>query len=182
MVSHSSSVRSPRTSLLSAKTSVESHPRPLGNPLCQHGLGQNEAWRDRRSGLVWARLPPKDASGDQDFVVETFSFEENCAVLERALRSLLDFNPELSIVLTVSPVAAWATFFDDDVVTRSFGNKCLLRAVASRMTEIFPERIGYFPSFEIVLADNSDTFKADNRHVKYGTVNRIFAALTNASR
>lgn len=144
-------------------------------------LGQNEAWRDRRSGLVWARLPPKDTAGDHDLAVETFTFEDNCARLERTLRRLLDFNPELSIVLTVSPVAAWATFFDDDVVTRSFGNKCLLRAVASRMIETFPERVGYFPSFEIVLADNRGTFKADNRHVKYGTVNRIFSALTKAS-
>lgn len=141
-------------------------------------LGQNEAWVDKKSGLAWARIPPKEAL-DVDrarFEARDFSFEENSRALEESFALLRKFNPELKILMTVSPVAAHATFCDPDVITRSFAGKCLLRAVAERAVRSLPN-VWYFPSFELTLACNPHTFKADNRHVKLATVDRIFGML-----
>jgi hypothetical protein len=138
-------------------------------------LGQNEAWTDRRSGLVWARRPPKTIfEADRErFDVKTFSFEEDALWLEDSLRRLRTLNRDLDVVLTVSPVASYATFSGTDAVTQSFAGKCVLRAVADRVIRLVP-RTWYFPAFEMALAYNPHTFRADNRHVKNSTVDRIF--------
>ena len=141
-------------------------------------LGQNEAWRDKESGLVWARIPPKETAQAKPgrFEPVEFAFEQDLAELKEALRLFRTVNPALKFLLTVSPVAAHATFLDPDVVTRSFAGKCLLRAVAERAVRETPD-CWYFPSFEIVLAYNPHAFNADNRHVKRATVDRIFGML-----
>lgn len=141
-------------------------------------LGQNEAWVDRRSGLAWADRPPSTLlEADRErFEARVFSFEEDVDRLEDALRRLRELNEDLDILLTVSPVASRATFCGSEAVTQSFAGKCVLRAVAERMTRVAP-RVWYFPAFEMTLAYNPHTLKADNRHVKNSTVDRIFELL-----
>jgi len=146
-------------------------------------VGQNEAWVDSKNGLVWGRIPPKDVlqSRSGDFRVREFSYDENREALEESIERLLTLNPKLRFLLTVSPVASYATFCDSDVVTQSFANKCVLRAVVH---DVVNRRRGiafYFPSFEIVLCDNPRNFRADNRHVKHSAVDRIFLALKRAA-
>ena len=135
-------------------------------------LGQNEAWTDPRSGLVWASRPHDPGA----FEVRTFPFEENVAWLEEALAHLRQLNPGLDVLLTVSPVGSVATFSDAEIITHSFAGKCLLRTVAERITRTVP-RVWYFPSFEMALACNPTTQMSDNRHVKYATIGRIFKLL-----
>jgi len=135
-------------------------------------LGQNDAWVERRSGLVWAR-PPFDRGA---FEVRTFSFEDNVTWLEEAIVRLSGLNPQLDVLLTVSPVGSPATFADDEIITHSFAAKCLLRTVAERITRTVP-RVWYFPSFEMALAYNPTMQMSNNRHVKYATIDRIFALL-----
>jgi hypothetical protein len=141
-------------------------------------LGQNEAWEDSRSGLAWARIPPKSTLEAEPgrFRPRDYSFEENRASVVAALADFRKVNAELDFLITVSPVAAHATFCDEDVVTRSFAAKCLLRAVADRVVRE-TLRCWYFPSFELALAYNPHSFNADNRHVKRATVARIFGLL-----
>jgi hypothetical protein len=141
-------------------------------------LGQNEAWVDRHSGLVWARRPPNElleVDGGR-FEPKAFSFEDDVNWLEDSLNRLRRLNGDLDIVLTVSPVASYATFCGAEAITQSFAGKCVLRAVAERITQSVP-RVWYFPSFEMALAWNPHTLKADNRHVKNATVDRIFNLL-----
>ncbi|HEY6843038.1 MAG TPA: GSCFA domain-containing protein, partial [Thermoanaerobaculia bacterium] len=141
-------------------------------------LGQNEAWFDRRSGLVWARRPAQEIldAHRERFEVRAFSFEADCAWLEDALTRLRQHNQDLDVMLTVSPVASYATFCGTDAVTQSFAGKCVLRAVAERMTGVLP-RTWYFPAFEMALAYNPCTLASDNRHVKNDTIDRIFALM-----
>jgi hypothetical protein len=141
-------------------------------------LGQNEAWIDRRSGLVWARRPPEELlqADASRFEARTFSFEEDVQWLRDALARLRELNKDLDVLLTVSPVASYATFCGADAVTQSFAGKCLLRAVAERITRDVP-RVWYFPAFEMALAYNPYTLAADNRHVKNSTTDRIFNLL-----
>jgi hypothetical protein len=141
-------------------------------------LGQNEAWIDRRSGLVWAHRPSREIleAADGRFEAKTFSFEEDVSWLLDSLTRLRGLNSDLDVLLTVSPVASYATFCGAEAVTQSFAGKCVLRAVAERMTVMVP-RVWYFPAFEMALAYNPHTLNADNRHVKKSTVDRIFNLL-----
>src|SRR5579864_2482660 len=128
-------------------------------------LGQNEAWTDTQSGLVWARVPGvalRDADRSR-FEFKEFSFEDDTRWLEDSLARLRRLNPSLDVLLTVSPVASSATFCDAEVVTHSFAGKCLLRAVAERVARRVP-RVWYFPAFEMTLAYNPYALNADNRH------------------
>ncbi|HKC65154.1 MAG TPA: GSCFA domain-containing protein [Pyrinomonadaceae bacterium] len=141
-------------------------------------LGQNEAWIDRQSGFVWAQRPPSAIleTDRERFEAKVFSFEEDTSWLEDLLMRLRGLNKELDVLLTVSPVASYATFCGTEVVTQSFAGKCVLRAVAERITHLMP-RVWYFPSFEMALGYNPHTLRADNRHVKNSTVDRILNLL-----
>jgi GSCFA family len=146
-------------------------------------VGQNEAWVDHSNGQVWAAMPPRetlDARG-ADFSVTQFSFERNLTALREIVERLRSVNQNLRMLFTVSPVAAHASFSDLDVISQSFANKCLLRAVVNELVSNLPGVTFYFPSFEIVLCDNPRNFRADNRHVKYAAVERIFSMLSRAT-
>lgn len=141
-------------------------------------LGQNEGWIDRKSGLVWAHRPPQallDAERGR-FETRAFSFEEGVEWLRDSLSRLRQRNTDLDVLLTVSPVASYATFAGVEAVTQSFAGKCVLRAVADRIVQV-EARTWYFPSFEMALAYNPHTLASDNRHVKNSTVDRIFELL-----
>lgn len=142
-------------------------------------LGQNEGWYDQKNNLVWAQRPPADILGTSPgrFVLQTF---KQAAILEgmrESLKKLFSLNPGLRIVLTVSPVPAFATFHKKPVIVESFANKCLLRIVANELAEEFNENVFYFPSFEIVLAYNPFSYRADNRHVMYRSLKKIFRVM-----
>jgi len=134
-------------------------------------LGQSEGWIDRHTGLAWGRRPLRD---HDQFDARTFTLEENLAWLEESLTRLRALNPQIDVLLTVSPVPRFATFAGAEVITTSFAAKCTLRLVAERMTRALP-RVWYFPALEMTLAYNPHTLKADNRHVKYATVDRVLA-------
>jgi len=146
-------------------------------------LGQNEAWEEGETGLVWGTIPPGDLRKTQGerFRPVMFDYATCRTQLKEAITLLRSVNPELQIILTVSPVAAYATFTSNDVITQSMEGKCMLRTIAGEISRELKE-IYYFPSFEMVLCRNPYTFNADNRHVKRGTVARIFTLLSNAIR
>lgn len=101
--------------------------------------------------------------------------------LEQTLDILASHNQGIRFLITVSPVASAATFSDSDVVSRSFANKCLLRAVVEEVVRKRPTTAYYFPSFEMVLCHNPSSFMADNRHVKRRAVRRIFGVLERST-
>jgi len=146
-------------------------------------LGQNEKWIDNKNSKVWVRIPPSDImkSRGSDFSVEETGYQENVDKLNEAVLILKKINPDITVLFTVSPVAAYATFVDPDVVSNSFANKCILRAVVNDVVKKDPGQLFYFPSFEITLCDNPRNFRADNRHVKYATVDRIFSLFMKAT-
>lgn len=145
-------------------------------------VGQNESWVDKRSGTVWAQIPPVEMRMDGErFEPREFTHADNVTALEQALEMLWRFNPALQILITVSPVASYATFCDTDVVSQSFANKCLLRTVVKDVLTRYPGKLFYFPSFEMVLGLNRDSFRADNRHVRHSRVDKIFRTLADST-
>jgi hypothetical protein len=142
-------------------------------------LGQNEGWLDTSTEMVLGSAPRKSSreKHPERYIVKEFDFIENLNDLEIAIKFLKDFNEKLQFIITVSPVASHATFLSQDVVTQSFAGKCLLRSVVHQIQKKMGSYLFYFPSFEMVLCDNSESFRADNRHVKRGKVIQIFDLL-----
>ncbi len=142
-------------------------------------LGQNEVWFDTKGEFYWGSIPPNDIFKKErvNLELKDIDFQTNYSTLKECLIKLFDANPSLKIILTVSPVPAAATFFKDDVVSRSFAGKCNLRALTHQILNEFEDRVLYYPSFEMVLCNNPRSFLVDNRHVQFHVVSKIFNIL-----
>ena len=143
-------------------------------------LGQNEFWFDSNNNIAWGRTPPLDFRNDQKtFAPQEYTFKQNFDDLNYIIEVLQSNNSKLKIIFTVSPVLQYATFLGEDIITRSFKGKSILRSVISEIVEI-NKNCFYFPSYEMVMAENTSSFNADNRHVKRGKVNQIMSSIERA--
>jgi hypothetical protein len=142
-------------------------------------LGQNETWFDTEKKIYWGSTPSIDLqkSSPNRFKPMEFSYQSNKEDLNFIIKIIKQFNPEVNIILTVSPVGAYATFLSEDIVSQSFAGKCTLRAVVHEVIQDNKNFIYYYPSFELVLCDNPTSYIADNRHVKRKKVKQIFSLL-----
>ncbi len=115
-------------------------------------LGLTEAWQNSATGLTYATCPGTIAgSFDPELhVFRNFSFEKIRAQV-RGIRTLLQsLNPDIKMILTVSPVPLTATAASDQHVLTATGySKSVLRAVAGELCANHAD-VDYFPSYEIV--------------------------------
>ncbi len=115
-------------------------------------LGLTEAWLTADGAAL--PVPPGVLgvqSGASEAGFRNFTTIEICAVLEEFLADLCLVNPQVRIILTVSPVALAATHEPRHVAVSNTLSKAALRMAAEEM-RIRHERILYFPSYEIVTA------------------------------
>ena len=136
-------------------------------------LGLTEIWYGP-GGWTFYQVPPADVynAGRHSFrTLRVGDIIYDLSYVEDALRLL---NPDLEIVLTVSPVPLRATFQDLDAVTANTVSKARLVAAAHRVCEKW-ERWHYFPSFELVTTVLPDPYKGDNRHVTEETEEQVMA-------
>lgn len=74
------------------------------------------------------------------------------------LSALWEYNPEIKLLFTVSPIRHWK----DGAHGNQLSKSTLLLAV-DRLQKEFPERIGYFPAYEIMMDELRDyRFYADD--------------------
>lgn len=114
-------------------------------------LGLTECWADRQSGRVFPTCPGVVA-GDFDSSRHAFMnlrSSEVLADLERARALLHDFNPQMRMILTVSPVPLTATATGGHVLTATARSKAVLRAAADEFVLRHGD-VDYFPAYEIV--------------------------------
>lgn len=135
-------------------------------------LGVNEVWSLKSDGSVFAIAPWKLAPN----LVESrvLSVEENLNELQSMLDLWRKFNPEIQLIVSVSPVPLHATFRGNDhhVVTANAHSKATLRVVA----EEFVKRnhgVYYFPSYETVTNCTENAWDADQRHVSRIAVKNV---------
>ncbi|WP_323038671.1 GSCFA domain-containing protein [Gemmobacter sp.] len=84
------------------------------------------------------------------------------AALDDSLVLLRAMNPDIHLLLTVSPVPLTATASGKHVLAATTYSKSVLRAVAGEMTED-EDRVDYFPSYEIITgAPTRAAFYAPN--------------------
>ena len=140
-------------------------------------LGLTEAWLAEDGAAL--PLPPGAlgvAQGASAARFHNFSFDELHLDLELFLADLCLVNPQVRIILTVSPVALAATFEDRHVLVSNTISKSRLRLAAEVMRERHA-RVCYFPSYEIVTSpvNAADAFEQDMRSVSEAGVARVMA-------
>jgi tetratricopeptide (TPR) repeat protein len=114
-------------------------------------LGVAPAFFDRQSGEFV--MPTNSALGSRAFA-ELFDFrtttvQENLENLEYIISHIKSLNPQVRIVITVSPVPLKTTFEFKSAMQADCVSKSTLRVVAHEFVSKHPEII-YWPSFEVV--------------------------------
>ena len=135
-------------------------------------LGMNEIWRLKSDGSVFSRAPWRIGAN----LVETkvLTVEENLHELQTMLDTWRAHNPDVTLIVSVSPVPLHATYraAEAHVVTANCHSKSVLRVVA----EEFAARnrdVYYFPSYEVVMSCTPDAWLADQRHVSRKAVDNV---------
>jgi hypothetical protein len=114
-------------------------------------LGLTEGWRNSRTGQPYP-MCPGTLAGRFDPDLHEFDPARYPAIradLEDAFDAMRALNPELRILLTVSPVPLTATASGDHVLKATTYSKSTLRAVAGDFAAE-AEWIESFPSYEII--------------------------------
>lgn len=120
-------------------------------------LGLTESWFNKEHGYEYPMCPGTIAgtfdSTKHLFVNQNYPFILDC--LEDSIKLLRNYNSNIKILLTVSPVPLTATATNSHVVPATSYSKSVLRAVAGDIANNY-DYVDYFPSYEII---NSPVFK-----------------------
>ena len=110
--------------------------------------GTSWVYRHKKTGQVvnnCHKIPAKE------FTRTRLSIEEILSVYEKLLPQLFQFNNDLKIIHTVSPVRHWK-----DGAHGNQLSKAALLLAGDKLQERFPDRFFYFPSYEIVMDELRD--------------------------
>lgn len=133
-------------------------------------LGLTEGWQNTASGLAYSACPGT-IGGVYDSSAHAFhnlGYNEIMADLAAIRVELRRINPDIRLLLTVSPVPLVATAHKDVHVLRATTySKSVLRAAAGVFSAEH-EDVDYFPSYEIVTTPGlpQDMFEDDRRSVR----------------
>ncbi|QYK40883.1 MAG: GSCFA domain-containing protein [Paracoccaceae bacterium] len=116
-------------------------------------LGLTECWEDVRDGAIYP-LAPGVAGGVYDPACvrfRNFGVADSLADLMAALNFVRARNPDVRLLLTVSPVPLNATYENRHVAVATTFSKAVLRVVADAAAGALP-MCAYFPSYEIITS------------------------------
>jgi hypothetical protein len=141
-------------------------------------LGLNEVWLDRKSG-IYLNATPSVFSTRKDperYVLEVTDAAQNTACLERIFQRLKLLNPNVRVVISVSPVPMSVTFSGEDIAVANMGSKSTLRAAAGAFAARHDD-VDYFPSYEMVsLTARATAYGEDCLHVSDAVVRQVMHA------
>ncbi|MDX2212957.1 MAG: GSCFA domain-containing protein [Oculatellaceae cyanobacterium bins.114] len=135
-------------------------------------LGMNEILYLKSDGSILSRFPWRLGSSLVNRKVLTV--EENIAELQNMLDIWRSYNPDLKLIISVSPVPLHATFRAENhhVITANSHSKSVLRVAAeefiSRNSDVY-----YFPSYETVLYCTKNAWEKDQRHVSQEAISNV---------
>lgn len=144
-------------------------------------LGLTEAWRSRADGAVFPVCPGVSggvfSAQRHEFV--NFGVDDIVADMTAFIADLHTVNPRARVILTVSPVPLVATASGGHVLAATTYSKSVLRVAAETISRTVRD-VGYFPSYEIVMAgrDGIPYFAADRRSVTEDGVAHVMRAFT----
>ncbi|MEK9753240.1 MAG: GSCFA domain-containing protein [Rhodospirillaceae bacterium] len=136
-------------------------------------LGLNECWEYIPDGTVASRNP-KTSLHFALFRHRVLSVQDNVQHLQRFLDVLRANNPDIKLIVTVSPVPFMATGLgaEKHVVVANAHSKAVLRVAAEEFVGA-NEGVHYFPSYEMVSHCIERPWEDDQRHVHRRAVARI---------
>ncbi|KNG92235.1 GSCFA domain-containing protein [Pseudaestuariivita atlantica] len=142
-------------------------------------LGLTEAWVSREDGTVFA-MAPGVAGGTFDperHEFHNFTVDEIVQDFTDFATGLRTANPDVKILLTVSPVPLIATAREDQsVITATAYSKAVLRVAAEQLSATVPDCF-YFPSYEVITGNHAggDYFASDLRDVEPAGVAHVMS-------
>lgn len=136
-------------------------------------LGLNEAWRYMPDDVYISRNP-RNKSMTGLIEHRTLTVEENVDYLQRFIDVVRAHNPNLKLILTVSPVPFLATGRAEThhVVTANTHSKAVLRVAADIIVERNTDVL-YFPSYEVVTVCSETIWTEDQRHIHPSAVAKV---------
>ena len=136
-------------------------------------VGQAEIWYHKADGYVYPLVPPVQVFDPAIHGFRLSTYQENLANLEQTFELFTKHNPNGHIIITVSPVPLRATFRPLNSLVANTAGKSILRAAVEAFVTNHPEKVTYFPAYEIVMVAEKKPFQDDNRHVKPEVVDQI---------
>ena len=146
-------------------------------------LGLTETWEDAETGTVFPMAPGVLAAPPPGREVRFLNLSIGQVLDDlSAIRKLLHrFNPDMRLLLTVSPVPLTATASGRHVLQASTASKAILRAAAEDFTRAHPD-VDYVPSYEIIThpAARGRFFEDNLRSVTAEGVDLVMSAFLAA--
>jgi hypothetical protein len=144
-------------------------------------LGLNEVWFDSETNLYLNRAPTpilmRKYKDRFKFLVANYA--QSYEALEKTLALVKSVNPNIKVILTVSPVPLGTTMTNQDVIVANTYSKSLLRVCAQEIANE-DENVDYFPSYEIVTHSARDiTWLDDQLHVLGEAVAHVTSLFVN---
>jgi hypothetical protein len=145
-------------------------------------LGLTETWASRLDGAAYPTCPGT-VGGVYDEAKYQFvqqSVSEIVADMRGALWVVRMWNPDIRVILTVSPVPLAATAAGGHVLPATIYSKSVLRVAAQTLADEV-EGVRYFPAYEIITGPQApkEYFEEDRRSVTpegVGAVMGVFLA------
>ena len=135
--------------------------------------GLNECWEYIPDGSVLSRNPHLP-----EFYPlvrrRTLSVEENVENLQRMIDIIRVHNPDLKVIISLSPVPFLATTRSHEchVIAANTHSKAVLRVAAEELVKANRD-VFYLPSYELVTVCSENPWDPDQRHVNAATVERV---------
>lgn len=144
-------------------------------------LGLTEAWRSKADGAVFATAPGVNGGtwDPERYEFVNFDVDEVRADLRRYCELVRSVNPDVKILLTVSPVPLIATYEDRHVLVSTTWSKSVLRIAAEDAFQRY-DFVDYFPSYELISSASSprNYFAPDLREVEEVGVSHVMRTFT----
>jgi hypothetical protein len=144
-------------------------------------FGLTEAWESVSDGAVFPIVPQAVAPAidPANYRFRNFRVSDMLADLRTFIQRLRQINPEVRLILTVSPVPLLATFEERHVLVSNAYSKSALRVVADEICNSF-NNIEYFPSFEIITGPHAGSaYLADDlREVSLEGITHVMSVFT----
>lgn len=150
-----------------------------GSTVLVFTLGLTEAWISIADRAVFPACPGTVAGefDSRKHRFHNFSYEETAADLDRMIPLLRSINPQLKIIITVSPVPLVATATGRHVLTATTYCKSVLRVAANEVVRRHAD-VAYFPAYELVLGPQprESPFAPDLRTVREPVIATVMTA------
>lgn len=135
-------------------------------------LGLTEVWYLKDDASVFYQVPPAHVYDPERHAFVNTGVSHNLDALIAVRAGLKELNPELRIIVTVSPVPLRATFRGVNAVVANAESKATLLVAAHKFARSYDD-VTYFPSYEIVTTASPRPYQDDNRHVTKATIAQV---------